>query len=48
MENKLFKNEKSAVGKYIAKAQPARDFFYNSRKNLIKSYVLDPDFRIVK
>ena len=48
MENKFFKNNINYVEKHIAQTQPSRDFFYASRKSLIKNYVLDPDVKIVK
>lgn len=48
MDNKVFKSKLSDYEKYITRIQPKRDFFHSSRKNLIKSYVLDPDVKIIK
>lgn len=48
MENNFLKNKINEYDRYIVKIQPRRDFYLNSRKNLIKNYVLDPDVKIVK
>ncbi|HNW25309.1 MAG TPA: hypothetical protein PLG15_04460 [Candidatus Gastranaerophilaceae bacterium] len=48
MSEKIFKTDSKTAQKSKYFSMPRHDFVFQSRKNLIKNYILDPEVKLVK